>query len=96
MKYPSCLYLKSPQEMRDLFTEYPEACDNTVAIADRCNIEIDLVTQHAPVFTPPDGSTPEDYLTKKVYEGAKRQGGPSCPTASAGVWTTLPRSFAKA
>ncbi len=72
MKYPTCLYLKSPQEMCDLFAEYPEACANTTRIAERCNIEIDLVTQHAPAYTPPDGSTPEEYLTKKVYEGAER------------------------
>lgn len=72
MKYPECLYLKSAQEMRDLFDEYPEACDNTLKIAERCNIEIDLETQHAPAFTPPDGSTPEEYLTRKVYEGAER------------------------
>lgn len=72
MKYPKCLYLKDPKEMRELFAEYPEACDNTQIIADRCNIEIDQVTQHAPAFNPPDGSTPEDYLTKKCYEGAVR------------------------
>ena len=79
MQYPKCLYLKSSQQMREMFAEYPQACDNTLAIAQRCNVEIDLETQHAPVFTPPDGSTPEEYLTKKVYEGAEELYGKITP-----------------
>jgi len=71
MKYPECLYLKSSEEMRGLFADCPEACDNTLAIAERCNVEIDLKTTHAPVFVPPDGSTDEEYLTRVCYEGAK-------------------------
>ncbi len=70
--YPPNVYLKGAEEMRQLFPEAAEACDNTVAIAERCNVEIDLKTQHAPRFEPEDGSSPEDYLTKLCYEGAER------------------------
>ncbi|HON91311.1 MAG TPA: DNA polymerase III subunit alpha [Sedimentisphaerales bacterium] len=75
MVYPPGVYLKSPQEMREMFPEVPQACDNTLAVAARCNVEIDLKTRHAPVYRPPDGSTPEDYLRKLCYEGAKERYG---------------------
>jgi len=75
MIYPSDIYLKSAEEMRELFAGMPEACDNTLAIAERCNVKLDLKTQHAPRFEPSDGSTPEDYLTKLCYEGAKERYG---------------------
>ncbi|MHC4354629.1 MAG: DNA polymerase III subunit alpha, partial [Planctomycetota bacterium] len=75
MIYPSDIYLKSADEMRELFAGVPEACDNTMVIAERCNVEIDLKTQHAPRFEPSDGSTPEDYLTKLCYEGAEERYG---------------------
>jgi len=73
--YPSDVYLKSAAEMRMLFPEAPQACDNTVAIAERCNVELDLKTQHAPRFRPSDGSTPEDYLTRLCHEGARERYG---------------------
>ena len=75
MKYPTSLYLKNPSEMREMFADVPEACDNTLAIAERCNISIDLKSQHAPKFKPEDGSTPEDMLTRLVYEGAEKKYG---------------------
>ncbi len=73
MIYPPGVFLKSAEEMRAMFPEAPEACDNTLAIAARCNVELDLKTQHAPRFRPADGSTPEDYLTRLCYEGAKER-----------------------
>jgi len=79
MIYPPDVYLKNDAEMRKLFPEAQQACDNTVAIAERCNVEIDLHTRHAPRFTPPDGSTPEDYLTRLCLEGIKRRYGEMTP-----------------
>jgi DNA polymerase-3 subunit alpha len=73
MIYPPDVYLKSPEQMRELFAETIEACDNTLAIAERCNVELDLKTRHSPRFTSPDGSTPEEFLTKLCYEGAKQR-----------------------
>jgi len=75
MIYPSDIYFKSPGEMRKLFAGTAEACDNTLAIAERCNVEIDLKTRHAPRFEPPDDLKPEKYLTDLCYEGAKHRYG---------------------
>ncbi|MFC1738325.1 DNA polymerase III subunit alpha [Planctomycetota bacterium] len=70
--YPKDIYFKSPEQMRDDFADYPQACDNTIRIAERCNVELDLKSRHAPKFKPPDGSTPEEFLTKLVFENAKK------------------------
>ncbi|MCI0498486.1 MAG: DNA polymerase III subunit alpha [Planctomycetales bacterium] len=75
LKYPPSAYLKSPRQMRELFADVPEACDNTLRIAERCTVELDLKSRHAPVYRPQDGSTPEDFLRKRVYEGAKKKYG---------------------
>ena len=73
MIYPSDIYFKSPAEMRDLFDGATGACDNTLAITERCNVELDLKTRHAPRFGPPNDLTPEQYLTDLCYEGAKER-----------------------
>jgi len=75
MVYPPDVYLKSPQQMRELFAETSEACDNTLTIANRCNVELDLKQRHAPHFEPPDGTTAEDFLTKLCYEAAMKRYG---------------------
>lgn len=71
MIYPKDIFLKSNEQMRAVFADVPQACDNTVAIAERCNVEIDLSTRHAPSFKPPDGSTPDEFLTKLCRENAR-------------------------
>jgi len=83
MIYPRDIFLKDAEQMRRLFADVPEACDNTLAIADRCNVEIDLKTRHAPRFQPPDGSTPEQFLTKLCYENAERIYGEITPEIKA-------------
>ncbi len=49
LKYSKDLYVKSPQQMEELFKDCPEAIDNTIKIAERCNVEIDFSANHAPV-----------------------------------------------
>ncbi|MBW8000553.1 MAG: DNA polymerase III subunit alpha [Planctomycetes bacterium] len=71
MIYPRDIFFKSSEQVRADFPECPQACDNTLAIAERCNVELDLKKRHAPVFKPEDGSTPEEFLTKLCYEKAK-------------------------
>lgn len=66
-------YLKSVQEMTDLFKEFPEALENTVRIAERCNLELDFSKTHLPKFTPPKGVTPEDYMAGLCREGLKER-----------------------
>ncbi|MHC4603953.1 MAG: DNA polymerase III subunit alpha [Planctomycetota bacterium] len=75
MIYPKDVFLKSPEQMSRLFAETCGACDNTLAIAERCNVELDLKRRHAPRFKPPDGSAPEEFLTGLCYEGAKQRYG---------------------
>ncbi|MHB0947275.1 MAG: DNA polymerase III subunit alpha, partial [Sedimentisphaerales bacterium] len=75
MSYPRDVYVKSPDEMREMFKDVPDACDNTLLVAQRCNVEIDTKTRHAPSFKTPDKSTPEKFLTKLCYEGAKKRYG---------------------
>ena len=55
-------YLKSPAEMADLFSEVGEAVRNTVAIAERCHVDLDRTGFHLPEIDIPPGFTPESYL----------------------------------
>ena len=78
-------YLKTPEEMAELFSYVPEAISNTVVIAQKCNEEpcFDLKDNGDPIkdkslipgYTPEDGSDPKDYLTKLTWEGLKRRYG---------------------
>ena len=72
MIYPKDIFLKSPAQMQQLFADVPQACDNTLAIARRCDVELDLKTRYAPRFKPDDGSNPEEFLTKLCYEKAEK------------------------
>lgn len=67
------LYFKSPEEMRELFKDVPEAIENTKLVADRCHLEIDFTEKHYPVFTPPDGLKADEYLKKLALEGIKKR-----------------------
>ncbi len=62
-------YLKTPREMRDLFKDYPQACDNTLRLAEMCNCELKF-KREMPVFKCPDAKPDTDYLRELVYEGA--------------------------
>ena len=53
MKYPTELYLKSPQEMAQALREFPEAMDNTLRIAQMCNLELDFSKRYSPVYKVP-------------------------------------------
>ncbi len=62
-------YFKSPQEMKNLFKEIPEAISNTVRIAERCNLELDFSKIHLPKYEPPSGQSKEEFL-KELCEKA--------------------------
>lgn len=75
-KFPTDqFYLKSSEEMAALFPNLPEAVSNTIAIADRCNVEFDFNKRYTPVYHPPEEKTPEDYLRELVYQGAEERFG---------------------
>ena len=61
--------LLSPEEMHAAFTNIPEALENTIKIAEKCNLEITLGKNHLPKFILPEGETSSfEYLKKLVYE----------------------------
>ena len=67
-------YLKSPQQMRDLFRELPEACDTTLEIAERCEIDFELSTgKYMPRFPVPEGETEESWFVKEVNRGLEQR-----------------------
>ena len=63
-------YLKSAAEMRGIFAEVPEACDNTLWVAERANVEIEFGQPILPSFPVPEGHTEVSYLRELTYEGA--------------------------
>ncbi|MFC1549087.1 DNA polymerase III subunit alpha [Candidatus Omnitrophota bacterium] len=69
------LYFKSPEEMKEAFSETPEAVKNTVRIASKCSLEIDFSELHLPKFTSPDGQDNNEFFEKLVWEGIKDQYG---------------------
>ena len=62
-------YLKSEDEMRQLFPNCDEAFENTARIAQRCNVEFVFYEYHLPAFPVPEGYTNEKYFRKLCYEG---------------------------
>ncbi len=70
MKFPNEeFYLKSPQEMAQVFAQVPEAIASTLEIAERCNLEIDFDSMHLPRFPVPEGHTLEGYFEHVVRHG---------------------------
>ncbi len=66
-------YLKTTEEMVELFKDYPEAIANTVAIAEKCNVKIPTGQLIFPNYPLPKGETLESYLKKLTYEQAKKR-----------------------
>ncbi len=66
-------YLKSPEEMTELFKYAPQAVANTEKIAERCNVEIEFGVTKLPKFAVPQGYTSWTYLNYLCYEGLKKR-----------------------
>ncbi|WKN20760.1 DNA polymerase III subunit alpha [Azotobacter vinelandii] len=71
--YSDQQYLKTPAEMWELFSDLPEALENSVEIARRCNIEVRLGKYFLPNFPVPAGMTIDDYLRQVAYEGLEER-----------------------
>jgi len=69
MHYLPELYLKSPAEMRELFRDFPEAITNTLAIGERCNLDLEFGISKYPEYPVPEGKTREGYLRELCYKG---------------------------
>lgn len=76
-------YLKTAREMRHLFREVPEACDNTLWIAERAEVEIEFGKPQLPEFPLPEGfADATAYLEHLTFEGARQRWGDPVPDAT--------------
>lgn len=65
-------YIKSPEEMYQLFKNVPEALENTVKVAERCNVELEFGKLHLPEYKVPEKMEPFEYLKNLCYQGLER------------------------
>jgi DNA polymerase III subunit alpha len=72
-------YLRDSGEMIAAFEQWPEAIANTLEIAERCNVELELGKQLIPSFQTPDGSEESDYLRARVEDGMRLRYGDPLP-----------------
>jgi DNA polymerase-3 subunit alpha len=76
MRYVSeQFYIRSAEEMKALFSEVPDAVQNTLEVAEKCNLEIEFGKLHYPVFHPPEHFTREGYLRHLLAEGLRKRYG---------------------
>ncbi len=68
-RYTDQQYLRSPQEMSELFADIPEALANTVEIAKRCSLVLELGKPYLPEYPVPDGMTVDEYLRQVSHAG---------------------------
>ncbi|MDP4092567.1 MAG: DNA polymerase III subunit alpha [Bacillota bacterium] len=67
------VYVKSPEEMCALFKNIPEAVENTIKIARRCNVELEFGKLHLPEYDVPENKEPFEYLKELCYEGFEKR-----------------------
>lgn len=65
-------YLRSPEEMQNLFSQVPEAISNTLDIAERCDLDLTRKSYHLPKFDVPAGETASTFLRELCQEGLQR------------------------
>jgi DNA polymerase-3 subunit alpha len=79
-------FLKSPTEMRDLFADLPAACNNTVVIADRVDIDLETTGFLIPEYPVPAGrGSPEEYLRRLALAGLRKRYGVDRVSAEPGL-----------
>lgn len=66
-------YIKTPAEMAELFSDLPESLENTVKIADKCDLSLSLDKWFFPKYELSEGRTPEEEMDKKAKEGIKER-----------------------
>jgi DNA polymerase-3 subunit alpha len=66
-------YLKTPDEMRRLFRDHPDACDNTLAIAERVDVKFDTAANYMPRFPVPEGENEQSWFVKEVEKGLEQR-----------------------
>lgn len=73
-------YLKSPKEMAEKFARWPGACETSLEIAERCNVEISMGNHILPLYKVPEGESLDGYLEKMVMEGCRKRYSDPLPT----------------
>ncbi len=73
MEYPPELYFKNSDQMRDAMRDLGGAADNTLKIAEMCNLTLDFSTKYLPLFHTPDGSPPGRHLHSLAMAGLKKR-----------------------
>ncbi|HVK10175.1 MAG TPA: DNA polymerase III subunit alpha, partial [Gemmataceae bacterium] len=81
-KLKSPYFVRSPQDMYAMFPDFPDAVKRSQQIADGVDIQLDFKKRHFPVFTPPDGKTPEAFLRELCEAGLKERYGEDPPAAA--------------
>ncbi len=66
-------YVKSTNEMYDLFSYIPDACSNTLEVMEKCNFDYEFGVTKLPKYTTPDGSDNYDFFVKLCYDGLKER-----------------------
>ena len=80
MRYKPELYFKSPEEMREIFRDFPEASANTLKIAERCNLEIELGKSKYPEYPVPAGTSRIAFLRDLCAKGLEQRYGDRAKT----------------
>jgi DNA polymerase-3 subunit alpha len=75
MRYVPELYFKSPDEMRMVFRDFPEAIQNTLEIGERCHLDLEFGRSKYPEYPVPAGKTREGYLRELCYSGLRQRYG---------------------
>src|SRR5881409_584695 len=75
MHYPPELYFKSPDEMRQVFRDFPQAIQNTLKIGERCHLDLEFGRSKYPEYPVPAGKTRESFLRELCYSGLRQRYG---------------------
>ena len=75
-------YVKTTDEMYDLFAMVPEACSNTQIIADQCNFDFEFGHTKIPYYKAPNGMDNQEFFEKLCWDGLERRYGPHVPQAN--------------
>src|SRR5678816_2259546 len=71
--YTAEQYVKSSEQMSELFADVPDAIDNALALATRCNLELRLGTYYLPAFPVPSDETLDSWIRSQAREGLARR-----------------------
>ena len=72
-RYTANQYLRSAEEMVELFSDLPEAIENSIEIAKRCTLQLELGESYLPAYPVPDDSTEEDWFEKEAHSGLEQR-----------------------